>query len=180
MPYPIKISIMYLILFIGVLLSMPLATPPGVPAHIAMPKIDMTQITCMAKNIFYEAAGEPIIGQAAVARVVLNRVNHGFAKTPCNVIYQATTVEKEIDGAPETVRVCQFSWVCADRPDPNKNSPDYVLAKQVAYDVMVNDAYKEVVPKTTLFFHNLSITPQWSYAMAKQIGNHIFYSKGKQ
>lgn len=176
MPYPLKISVIFLFLLIGMLLSIPLATPPQ-PIHVSMPKIDMKQVTCMAKNIFYEAAGEPILGQAAVARVVLNRVSHGFAKTPCNVIYQTTTVEKEIDGEPEVVKVCQFSWVCADRPDPNKNSPDYVLAKQIAYDVMVNNAYKEVVPKTALFFHNLTITPQWSYAMVKQIGNHIFYSK---
>lgn len=160
---------------------MPLATPPGVPVHIAVPKIDMTQITCMAKNIFYEAAGEPILGQAAVARVVLNRVKHGFAKTPCNVIYQSTTIKKETEsGETEVIKVCQFSWVCADKADPNKNSPDYILAKQVAFDVVVNDAYKEVIPRTALFFHNLSITPPWSYAMAMRIGNHIFYSKGKQ
>lgn len=176
MPYPLKISVLLLFMLVGMMLSIPLATPPQ-PIHVSMPKIDMTQVTCMAKNIFYEAAGEPILGQAAVARVVLNRVRHGFAKTPCNVIYQSTMVEKETDGEPEVVRVCQFSWVCADRKDPNKNSPDYVLAKQIAYDVMVNDAYKEVVPRTVLFFHNLSISPPWSKSMAKQIGNHIFYAK---
>jgi len=179
MPYPLKISFILLFMLVGMMLSIPLATPPQ-PIHVVMPKIDMTQVTCMAKNIFHEASGEPILGQAAVARVVLNRVSHGFAKTPCKVIYQSTTIEKETDGEPEVVKVCQFSWVCADKADPNKNSPAYVLAKQIAYDVMVNDAYKEVVPRTTLFFHNLSITPSWSYAMAKQIGNHIFYSKRNQ
>ena len=42
--------------------------------HEKMVKVDMKQVQCMAKNIFYEASGESINGQAAVARVVLNRV----------------------------------------------------------------------------------------------------------
>jgi spore germination cell wall hydrolase CwlJ-like protein len=58
-------------------------------------KVDPKQLACLAKNIFYEAGGEPILGQAAVARVVLNRITHGFGSNPCNVIYQATTIQQE-------------------------------------------------------------------------------------
>lgn len=132
--------------------------------------IEMKQIQCMAENIFYEARKEPIAGQAAVARVVVNRVKHGFASTPCNVIYQTT---KNDNGS----KTCQFSWVCEGKGKPNKHDPNYLRALQISYQVLVFDAYKDVVSKSTLFFHNLSVTPDWKHVKAKQIGNHIFYSK---
>lgn len=137
-----------------------------------LPKIDVKQIQCMAKNIFYEAGSESIKGQAAVARVVMNRVAHGFASTPCAVIYQTAVVNES--------KVCQFSWVCEGKREPNKNNTQYKIAQQVAYDVMVHDKYKEVVPKSVLFFHNLSVTPLWPYAEALTIGNHVFYSRLKK
>jgi hypothetical protein len=143
--------------------------------------VDPKQLTCMAKNIFYEANGESIHGQAAIARVVLNRVTHGFGSNPCNVIYQASYVERENDeGEMQKVKLCQFSWVCENKGEPNKNNPKYIQAKHIAYEVMANDAYAEVVPKSTLFFHNLSVSPSWPYQQVKKIGNHIFYSKHKK
>ena len=142
--------------------------------------IDPKQLACMAKNIFYEAGSESILGQAAVARVVINRVNHGFAKTPCAVVYQSHIVEKIIDDELTKVKLCQFSWVCEGKSEPNTNSQRYKLAQQVAYEVMANDAYSEVVPKSTLFFHNLTVDPLWPYKQVAKIGNHIFYSRAKK
>lgn len=138
---------------------------------ISLKKIDMKQLACMARNIYYEAGAETMIGQAAVARVVMNRINHGFAETPCKVIYQKTTINENI--------VCQFSWVCEDKSDPSKSSPRYKRALQVAYEVMVFDMHKNVVPKSALFFHAVTIDPLWPYKQVARIGNHIFYSKQK-
>jgi spore germination cell wall hydrolase CwlJ-like protein len=142
--------------------------------------VDPKQLACMAKNIFYEAGSESIMGQAAVARVVMNRVAHGFAHTPCAVIYQTHIVEKVVDDETTKVKLCQFSWVCEGKTEPNKNSQRYKLAQQVAYDVMANDAYNDVVPKSALFFHNLTVDPLWPYKQVAKIGNHIFYSKHKK
>jgi len=142
--------------------------------------VDPKQLACMTKNIFYEAGNETILGQAAVARVVMNRVNHGFARTPCAVVYQAHTVEKIIDDEAVNVKLCQFSWVCEGKSEPNMNSQRYKQAQQVAYDVMANDAYNDVVPKSALFFHNLTVDPLWPYKQVAKIGNHIFYSKHKK
>ena len=142
--------------------------------------IDPKQLACMAKNIFYEAGSESILGQAAVARVVINRVNHGFAKTPCADVYQSHIVEKIIDDELTKVKLCQFSWVCEGKGEPNTNSQLYKQAQQVAYEVMANDAYNDVVPKSTLFFHNLTVDPLWPYKQVAKIGNHIFYSKHKK
>lgn len=149
---------------------------PEVVAKVVDPK----QLACMAKNIFYEAGNESIKGQAAVARVVINRVNHGFAKTPCAVVYQSNVVEKIVDDESVKVKQCQFSWVCEGKGEPNKNSQRYQQAQQVAYDVMANDAYSDVVPKSALFFHNLTVDPLWPYKQVAKIGNHIFYSRAKK
>ena len=142
--------------------------------------VDPKQLACMAKNIFYEAGSESIKGQAAVARVVINRVNHGFAKTPCDVVYQSRMVDRIVDDESVKVKLCQFSWVCEGKAEPNKNSQRYKQAHQVAYDVMANDAYNEVLPKSALFFHNLTVDPLWPYKQVAKIGNHIFYSRAKK
>jgi spore germination cell wall hydrolase CwlJ-like protein len=142
--------------------------------------VDPKQLTCMAKNIFYEAGSESLNGQAAVARVVMNRIAHGFGKDPCAVIYQVSHVDKLIEDEIQKVKLCQFSWVCEAKGEPNKNSTKYKQAEQVAYDVLVHDAYTDVVPKSTLFFHNLSVDPLWPYKQVAKIGNHIFYSKAKK
>lgn len=136
--------------------------------------VDPKQIICLATNIFYEAGSESTAGKAAVARVTLNRVNNGFANTPCNVVYQTTTTASN-------QKLCQFSWVCEGKNNPNKRDPSYQASLQVAYDVLVLDKYKDVIPKNTLYFHNKTVEPNWEYYdKVKIIGNHIFYSKKKK
>ena len=150
------------------------------PAKVAK-IVDPKQLTCLAKNIYFEAGSEPLLGQAAVARVVINRIKHGFGSNPCNVVYQSTTVHRENEeGEMQKVKFCQFSWVCEGKDTNNINNARYRQAKQVAYDVLAYDAYEDVIPKSTLFFHNLSVAPNWAYNNVKKIGNHIFYSKGKK
>ena len=144
--------------------------------------VDPKQLACLAANIFYEAGSETLNGQAAVARVVMNRINHGFASNPCKVIYQSTMIEKVNKDTfePYKVKLCQFSWVCEGKGTPNKNDPRYKQAEEVAYQVLAYDAYTDIVPTTALFFHNLSVDPLWPYRQVAKIGNHIFYSKAKK
>jgi spore germination cell wall hydrolase CwlJ-like protein len=157
-------------------IEQPTEEPPAKIAKIVDPK----QVACMAQNIFYEAGSEPLMGQAAVARVVMNRIAHGFGKNPCSVIHQSTLVERVIDNQIQMIKLCQFSWVCEGKGDPNKNNPKYKQAEQVAYDVLAYDSYKEVLPGTALFFHNIQVDPLWPYKQVAKIGNHIFYSKTKK
>lgn len=150
--------------------------------------VDQKQLKCLATNIFYEAGSEPEKGKQAVARVVMNRVKHGFAPDPCSVVYQVTTVFKPIetdiedeDPIMKKVKLCQFSWVCeSDRRPLNVHDPRYKQSERIAYNVLAHDAYKDVVPNTVLFFHNLWVNPMWPYRKVAQIGNHIFYEKPKK
>ena len=164
---------MFVLFFIGIIFTIPLSSHQTVTTtNTQMIKIDSKQIACMAKNIFYEAGHESLNGQAAVARVVMNRVAYGFANNPCGVVYQKTVVND--------VTICQFSWVCEGKSDPNKNNPRYKEAEQVAFDVMASDRYQDIVPKSTLFFHSVNIDPLWPYKKVAIIGGHVFYSKAKK
>ena len=176
----LKNTAMCFILFLGIIVTAPLTVQP-IPAFDYRP-IDVKQLSCLAANIFYEASGESVLGQAAVARVVLNRVAYGFANTPCGVIYQTTTILKADTETGEEipVKVCQFSWVCAEKSPPSRNNPGYKQAEQIALEVLSRDAYRDVVPKNTLFFHNALVDPLWPYKQVAAIGNHIFYSKDKR
>lgn len=135
------------------------------------------QIKCMAVNIYHEANGESYMGQVAVARVVMNRVLHGFASNPCKVIYQMTT--RWNPNTEQTITHCQFSWVCQRKKDPHKDNPLYVQAEDIARQVLDNDEWKNDIPNNILFFHNNKVNPRWSYSQELRIGNHIFYSKNK-
>lgn len=147
--------------------------------------VDAKQLKCLATNIFYEAGSEPEKGKQAVARVVMNRVAHGFAPNPCSVVYQVSTIlvpvetEAEYYGDPmKKVKLCQFSWVCEDDRRPlNVNDPRYKQSERIAYNVLAYDSYKDVIPSTVLFFHNLWVNPMWPYRKVVKIGNHIFYEK---
>ena len=61
------------------------------------------QLTCLAKNIYFEARNEPFAGQFAVALVTLNRVNDSaFPNTICKVVYQGIHTA---DGFPKVGRI---------------------------------------------------------------------------
>jgi spore germination cell wall hydrolase CwlJ-like protein len=152
-----------------------------VSAVIEAKPVDNKQLKCLAENIYHEAGNENANGKAAVARVVMNRVNYGFASTPCNVVYQVTTITKIDEDTLDSyrVRMCQFSWVCEGKQKPNTSDPKYVQALDIAYQVLAYDAYQDVLPRTALFFHNLTVDPFWPYKQVARIGNHIFYSKQK-
>ena len=62
-----------------------------------------SELDCLTQAVYFEARGETPRGQAAVAQVVMNRVNHpAFPKTVCGVVYQ---------GAARSTG-CQFSFAC--------------------------------------------------------------------
>lgn len=135
----------------------------------AVKSVSQKELDCLAKNIYFEARGEPKRGQVAVARVVANRVEHGFAETFCDVVYQKSRDARGV--------LCQFSWVCQGKRHVNEKDPAFQNAREIAFRVLAFDDYKHEIPKQTLFFHSTSVKPKWRYKKVEQIGNHIFYEK---
>lgn len=151
--------------------------PIPIPKIVILPQSNESELECMARNIYHEARGEPIEGQIAVARVVMNRIYKGFGKTPCTVINQAFMVKMENENGEEILKkVCQFHWVC-DNVMTNKNSEAYKKAYQIAHDVLVKNMHEDILPKNILFFHATYVEPVGTYKQKIVIGNHLFYSR---
>lgn len=130
-------------------------------------------LRCMATNIYHEAGNESFMGQVMVARVVMNRIKHGFAKNPCAVIYAKHEIKSENQ---EEKVVCQFAWVCEGKQTPDRNVT-YRQAEDIARKVLTENAWNDIVPNNVLFFHNSSVNPNWKYEKVMTVGNHTFYSK---
>ena len=158
---------------------------------------------CLARNIYFEASGEPEEGKAAVGIVTVNRVKDGaFGKTICAVVNQRTmfvhstvvpTTEYVQTGLFGGVRpvtknktvityvpVCQFSWVCAFVRIPRITNPAWEESQRVAHELL-NNGYPEYRKKyeDALYFHSTGIRPSWasSKVAISRIGGHIFYGE---
>ena len=130
---------------------------PVVTAMAETP-VDETQHNCVATAVYFESKGEPVAGQLAVARVIMNRAKSGrFAKTPCGVVTQPS----------------QFSFVHGGNlPTPPENAA-WHQAKLVAKMVM-SDGYAGPAA-SALYFHAKRVAPGWNRTSLGAIGNHIFY-----
>ncbi len=120
------------------------------------------QLECLAQTIYFEARGEPIVGQYAVAQVVMNRVfSKIFPDSVCGVVFQPN----------------QFSWV-KESTHQILDGKQWVDALKVAYNVLTNDVpYSKIIPLNVLFYHTKASHPGWDHRMIRvaTIGNHVFY-----
>lgn len=125
----------------------------------AAPVEDDETLRCMATTIYYEAKGEPLDGQLAVAEVILNRTRSGrYPPDVCGVVKQAG----------------QFSFVRGGvLPTIDAGRPSYVTALAVARVAMAK-AWESSAPRA-LFFHARRVSARARMVRVAAIGNHIFY-----
>jgi spore germination cell wall hydrolase CwlJ-like protein len=127
------------------------------------------EITCLAENVYYEARGEPLEGQYAVAEVTMNRVaSSRFPKSVCEVVH-----EQRWD-ARRKRQVGAFAWTELDslhRPSGAAWQQARVVATAV-YD----GTYTPRVPNA-LYYHAKYIKPSWAKPNRRvaTIGSHVFY-----
>ncbi len=127
------------------------------------------ELTCLSLNVYYEARGESLAGQMAVAEVTMNRVaSPRYPRTVCEVVYQ-----KKWDHLRKR-HVSAFSWTEFDIV-PHPESKPWKQAQTAAeavyyrkYPPMVNGA---------LHYHAAYIKPSWARGKKPlaRIDNHIFY-----
>ena len=126
-----------------------------------------TALSCLAAAIYFEARGEPIIGQIAVAQVVLNRVeDRRWPSTVCEVVK-----ENRHKG---TLHRCQFSFYCNGQREIVRDQEAWDTAENIA-QLMLDGTYTLTVPAT--HYHATHVRPFWSlhYQKLGQIENHVFY-----
>jgi spore germination cell wall hydrolase CwlJ-like protein len=122
----------------------------------AVARIDERDMECLARAVYYEARGEPLAGQAAVAHVILNRKKSGrFPTSVCGVVDQPG----------------QFTFRTG-RPE-SRHPGQWARARQVAAQVAAGELANPV--GGALFFHADHVSPGWRRPRVAEIGNHIFY-----
>lgn len=126
--------------------------------------VNAAELQCMARNIYFEAATQSLVGKIAVGQVVLNRVkNPNYPKTVCGVVNQ------RVGGT------CQFSWTCEEGKEV-KNSRAWQQSQQVAYDLLSRERTDMVdITEGATHFHRLGLKPGWKLKPVTKIDDHMFY-----
>lgn len=125
-----------------------------------------TQWACLAEAIYFEARGEPLSGQVAVAEVILNRVDSpAYPSTICGVTRQGATKGRN----------CQFSYACDGRPEVMTDRLARGRSEKLAA-LMVGGQARSVSGGAT-HFHASYVRPSWAGRMTRtiRIGQHNFY-----
>ena len=131
------------------------------------------QVECMALNIYYEARGSNLADKAAVADVVLNRVNDTrYPNTVCEVVKQGL---QDANGNMRRNK-CQFSWYCDGKADNPQNQDLYVEAQSIAWNMVEESKYRGITEGAT-HYHATYVNPRWASTLqlVGRIGAHIFY-----
>lgn len=119
------------------------------------------QMTCLATAVYFEARGESVDGQLAVARVVMNRAASGkYPPTWCETVKQPW----------------QFSFVQNGRfPRVDTAAPAWARAQAVAKIAAANIVAN--LGNDVLWYHADYVAPSWGRRLARvsKIGAHIFY-----
>lgn len=116
------------------------------------------ELNCLATAVYFESKGEPLAGQLAVAKVVMNRSKSGrFAPTICGVVKQPS----------------QFSFVRSGGFPAIRSNPMWRKAVGVA-QVAMKGLFASPAPDA-LYFHAKRVSPGWNKRQIASIGNHLFY-----
>lgn len=137
------------------------------PAELARMQL-LAEQRCLAQAMYYEARGEGIRGQEAVAEVVFHRLRSaGYPNTICGVVFEGA----------ELRHACQFSFTCNGDMDRAKDPDAWAEARLLAAKIMTGALPLSDMTDHAMFYHAADVDPAWAGQMVKtvQIGNHIFY-----
>ena len=136
--------------------------------------LDPSELDCMAKNIYFEAAIESTAGKLAVAQVTMNRVrSSNYPDTICKVVKQG---KHHANGFPMRDR-CQFSWYCDGKSDDPKEPTTYGALYDMAMDLVYGDITVVDITEGATHYHADYVYPAWRKTKTKtiEIEDHIFY-----
>ncbi|WP_394268993.1 cell wall hydrolase [Qipengyuania sp.] len=129
----------------------------GMPAAGDMSR----EMRCLAGAVFFEARGEPLEGQLAVAQVIINRAASGrFPSSYCGVVHQRS----------------QFSFIRGGQlPAIREGSAAYKRASAIAR--IAHQGLWDSEAGDSLYFHARYVKPGWARQKVARvtIDSHIFY-----
>ena len=119
------------------------------------------EMQCLAGAVYFEARGEELAGQLAVAQVIVNRTEDGrFPRSYCGVVAQPG----------------QFSFMRGTRM-PAVREGTAAWTRAIAVARIADKGLWESPADDAVFFHARHVSPGWSRTKTRlaQIDRHIFY-----
>ncbi len=123
-------------------------------------------LQCLAEALYFEARGETVKGQFAVAEVILNRVKSTrFPSSICGVINQGTGKRYQ----------CQFTYTCDGRAEVIREPRAFERVSKVAQAALEGKAPR--LTEGATHYHTTAVRPRWSrtYTRTARYGVHLFY-----
>ncbi|MDE2182987.1 MAG: cell wall hydrolase [Alphaproteobacteria bacterium] len=127
----------------------------------------MAEHRCLSEALYYEARGEGLKGQKAVAEVIFHRMRTGnYGHSICAVVYEGANQPG-----------CQFSFTCDGELALHKTPGAWTEAQVVAARILTGEERLNDATGGATSFHAVSVSPDWAPELQKtvQIGNHVFY-----
>lgn len=144
----------------------PFGTDRPMPFNLAPASPDyLRALDCLASEMSYEA-GDNVIGQSAVAQVVLNRMRHpAFPHTVCAVVYQGS----------ERTTGCQFTFTCDGALQRQPTNAAWQRARRNAARFLAGTTDPSVGMAT--HYHTDWVHPYWSPSLDKiaRHDTHLFF-----
>ncbi len=122
--------------------------------------------SCLAEALYFEARGETIKGQFAVAEVILNRVKSSrYPDAVCGVVNQGTGRKF----------ACQFTYTCDGRAETIHEPKAFEMVGKVA-KLSMQGKVKALTDGAT-HYHTTAVRPSWArkFTRTAKYGVHIFY-----
>ena len=119
------------------------------------------EMRCLAGAVYFEARGEPLAGQLAVAQVIINRSEDArFPRSYCGVVAQPGQFSFMRGKAMPAIRTASPAWTRA------------VAIAEIAHKGLWQSEAGDAV-----FFHAKYVRPSWSHRKTRlaQIDTHVFY-----
>jgi len=129
------------------------------------------QYQCLAEALYFEARGESVKGQFAVAEVILNRVDaREFPNSVCGVVRQGTGRGKY---------KCQFTYNCDGKAEILSDRKAFREVGKVARIML--DGEPRTLTSGATYYHSTSVNPSWAnkFIRTAEIGVHKFYRDGR-
>jgi len=130
------------------------------------------QWKCLSEALYFEARGESVKGQFAVAEVILNRVDSPkFPNSVCGVVRQGTGNGRYN---------CQFTYNCDGKAEVMTDRSASREVGKVARIML--DGEPRTLTSGATYYHSIAVNPKWSrtFQQTARIGVHKFYRDNRQ
>jgi len=138
------------------------------PYELAMVKM-LAEQKCLADAMYFEARGDGVRGEEAVAEVIFNRMRDAnYPGTICGVVYEGAASHHG----------CQFSFACDGAALARREPEAWAQARLLAAQILTG--YRPLGDLTggATSYHANYVEPGWiDMVQTAQIGNHIFFRR---